>query len=74
MGGSPDRSNGYAKRYCWPASALGEEEMRLLYEEKVRTGKPITMLIQEAVIRALRKDASGQAVAETLVNDGQATV
>jgi len=43
------------KRYCWPASALTEEEMRLLYEEKVRTGKPITVLIRDAVIRSIRK-------------------
>ena len=57
MGESPDRSNGYARRYCWPASALGEEEMRLLYQEKVRTGKPITVLIRDAVIRSLRQEA-----------------
>jgi len=52
---SPDRSNGYAKRYCWPASALGEEEMRLLYEEKVRTKKAISVLIREAVVERYGK-------------------
>ena len=57
MGESFDRNNGYARRYCWPASALGEEEMRLLYQEKVRTGKPITALIRDAVIRSLRQEA-----------------
>ena len=56
MGESSDRSNGYAKRYCWPASALSEEEMRMLYAEKVRTGKPITVLIRDAVIRSLRQE------------------
>ena len=56
MGESSDRSNGYAKRYCWPASALGEEEMRMLYAKKVRTGKPITVLIRDAVIRSLRQE------------------
>jgi len=55
MGGSPDRDDGYVKRYCWPASALTEEEMRLLYAEKVRTGKPITVLIRDAVLRSVRK-------------------
>ena len=53
MGGSPERRNRDAKRYCWPASALGEEEMRQLYAEKRRTGKPITVLIRDAVIRSL---------------------
>ena len=56
MGGSSNRGDGYVKRYCWPASALGEEEMRLLYAEKVRTGKPITWLIRDAVIRSVRKE------------------
>lgn len=54
MGGSPDRSNGYARRYCWPASALTEKEMQMLYEQKIKTGKPITVLIRDAVIRSLR--------------------
>lgn len=56
MGDSPDRSNGYSKRYCWPASALTEEDMQLLYQEKVRTGKAITTLIRDAVIRSLRQE------------------
>ena len=55
MGGSAERINGDTKRYCWPASALGEEEMRLLYQEKIRTGQPISRLIRDAVIRSLRQ-------------------
>ncbi len=59
MGGSPDRSNGYAKRYCWPASALTEQEMRLLYQEKIRTGRSIAALVREAVVERYGK-AGGQ--------------
>ena len=36
-------------RYPWPASALGKDEMRKLYEVSQETGKPITLLLREAV-------------------------
>ena len=36
-------------RYGWPASKLGKDEMRSLYEASRETGKPITLLIREAV-------------------------
>lgn len=58
MGGSSDRRNGEAKRYCWPSSKLGEEEMKLLYDEKVRTGKPITWLIREAIVARYSTDVN----------------
>lgn len=45
--------NGHGKnstgKYVWPSSQIGEYEMRLLYYERERTGKPITILIKEAV-------------------------
>ena len=56
MGESPERSNGYAKRYCWPASALTEKEMRLLYDERTRTRKAISVLIREAVVERYGKN------------------
>ena len=39
------------KDYSWPASKLTAKEMELLYEEKKRNGKPITVLIREAVLK-----------------------
>ena len=36
-------------KYRWPASLLGKDEMKRLYEASKRTGKPITLLIREAV-------------------------
>ena len=36
-------------KYRWPASKLGKDEMRSLYEASRETGKPITLLIREAV-------------------------
>jgi len=39
------------KRYPWPASKIGKDEMRRLFEAKRRTGKPITVLVREAVRR-----------------------
>ena len=41
---------GAMKRYPWPASGLGTEEMKVLYDEKIQTRKPITELIREAII------------------------
>lgn len=55
MHGSPEQNERYTKRYCWPSSKLGEEEMKLLYEEKIRTGKPITWLVREAVVERYGK-------------------
>ena len=37
--------------YQWPASKLTAKEMKLLYEERKRNGKPITVLIREAVLK-----------------------
>ena len=65
MGGSPNRSNGYAKWYCWPASRLHEEEMRLLYEEKIRTGRSIATLIRDAVVERYGKDGQERCRAQT---------
>ncbi|MCB9059056.1 MAG: hypothetical protein H6627_10850 [Calditrichae bacterium] len=39
-------------KYQWPASALDPYEMQLLYREKQRSGKSITLLIREAVLKA----------------------
>ena len=39
------------KDYSWPASQLTDKEMELLYEERKRNGKPITVLIREAVLK-----------------------
>ena len=36
-------------RYPWPASALGKDEMRKLYEVSRETVKPITLLLREAL-------------------------
>jgi len=36
-------------RYGWPASMLGKDEMKRLYEASKKTGKPITILVKEAV-------------------------
>jgi len=39
------------KDYPWPASQLTDKVMELLYEERKRNGKPITVLIKEAVLK-----------------------
>ena len=57
MGGSSERSNGGTRRYCWPASALTQKEMQMLYAKKLKTGRAISTLIREAVIRSLRQEA-----------------
>ena len=36
-------------RYAWPASKLGKDEMRSLFKVSKMTGKPITILVREAV-------------------------
>jgi len=41
--------NDFPKKYQWPASKLSREEMQMLVRERKRTGKPITVLIKEAV-------------------------
>ena len=38
-----------SKKYPWPASKIGKDEMRRLFEAKRRTGKPITLLVRDAV-------------------------
>lgn len=35
--------------YPWPASALGSEEMKILFNARKRTGKPITECLRIAV-------------------------
>ncbi len=36
-------------KYRWPASKLGKDEMKKLFEASQMTGKPITILVREAV-------------------------
>ena len=47
------------KDYAWPASQLTAKEMELLFEERKQNGKPITLLIKEAIRKqyAKRKDS-----------------
>ena len=40
---------GSMSKYRWPASKLEKDEMKRLYEVSQRTGKPITLLIREAI-------------------------
>ncbi len=40
---------GVKKGYPWPASALTHTEMAVLTDERAATGKPITVLLREAV-------------------------
>ncbi len=42
-------SFGVRKGYAWPASALTEVEMAVLADVRQETGKPISMLLKEAV-------------------------
>ena len=42
--------------HAWIGDRLGSEEMTLLYDERERTGKPMTILVQEAVLRAYAKN------------------
>ena len=64
MGGFPDRSDGHAK-YCWPSSRIGAEEMQLLYQQKMKTGLAISVLVQQAVIAQYGRTREGGAVAAT---------
>jgi len=41
---------GVKKGYPWPASALTSNEMRILVELRDKTGKPISVLLRQAVI------------------------
>ena len=36
-------------KYPWPASKLGKDEMKRLFKVRKMTGKPITILVREAV-------------------------
>ncbi|RKY12760.1 MAG: hypothetical protein DRP65_00120 [Planctomycetota bacterium] len=42
-------SFGVRKGYAWPASAMTETEMAVLADVRQETGKPISMLLKEAV-------------------------
>ena len=37
------------KKYWWPASALTANSMKILYEQREKTGIPISVLLKEAV-------------------------
>ncbi|MCF7802685.1 MAG: hypothetical protein K9N46_05455 [Candidatus Marinimicrobia bacterium] len=39
----------FPKKYQWPASKLSREDMQMLVRERKKTGKPITVLIRDAV-------------------------
>ena len=43
-------------KYQWPSSALTQKEMRALYKEKIRTQKPINLLIKEAVMKNIKEE------------------
>lgn len=38
-------------KYKWPASEIDEKTMRILFEMKQRTGKSISLLIKEAIVK-----------------------
>jgi transcription antitermination factor NusG len=40
------------KGYAWPASAISETEMAVLVDVRAETGKPISVLLKEAVQKA----------------------
>ena len=42
--------------HAWIGDRLGTEEMTLLYDERERTGKPMTVLVQEAVLKTYMKN------------------
>ena len=42
-------------KYTWAANRISEEDMKKLYRLKKITGKPITLLVSEAVSEYLRK-------------------
>jgi len=37
------------QKYPWPASLLDERDMEVLFHAKQKSGKPITLLIKEAI-------------------------
>jgi hypothetical protein len=37
------------KKYSWPASAVSEKEMQILYDMRQKTKKPISKLNKEAI-------------------------
>jgi hypothetical protein len=37
------------KRYPWPASAVSEKEMQMLYNMRQKSKIPITKLVKEAI-------------------------
>jgi hypothetical protein len=37
------------KKYSWPASAVSEKDMQILYDMRQKTKKPISKLIKEAI-------------------------
>ena len=37
------------KKYPWPASAVSEKEMEMLYYMREKTKTPITQLVKEAI-------------------------
>jgi hypothetical protein len=55
------------KNYQWPCSCLTAEEMAILYRIRAETGKPINLLIKEAI----RKLDSQNAQAEAVVNGNE---
>jgi len=44
-------------KYPWPASQLDEKDMEKLYSVRETTGKPMTVLIKEAVRKQYGKDS-----------------
>jgi len=47
--GRAQSSFGIGKGYPWPASALTHTEMAVLVDVRAETGKPISVLLKEAV-------------------------
>ena len=43
------------QKYPWPASLLDETDMEALFYARKKTGKPMTLLIKEAVSRVYKK-------------------
>lgn len=54
------------KGYQWPASALTEDDMRLLHEIRSRTDKPIAILLHDAVSALHAITNSNRALLERL--------
>ena len=43
-------------KYPWPASQLDESDMEKLYQARKVTGKPMTILIKEAINNQYNED------------------